>query len=417
MTNFPVKTATGCRLKWGYSTIYLSRAKTASCHRVDQLPLTLETFMDFHNLPRKIADREMMLEGKWPGGGCEYCKNIEDSGGYSDRQLHLTKPFEHMTVKELLTDPTATKVTPRTLEVYFNNTCNLKCIYCGPWFSSKIAAELKKHGSFGDDAYSDQYDAWQMNSEYDQMVKLLFEWMALNHKDLTTFQILGGEPFLQKEFDMTLDFFEEHPSPNLDFNIVTNLTTDDKRMDHFIGRFERLIGKRKLKNLQITASLDCWGPQAEYIRSDLDLAQWERNFDKLIQKKWIRMQVNHAINVLSIKYMPDLLRRMQKWNEINTVYNNFMSVQWPAYLNPDMFGSGLFDKDFELIDSLMLNTVPYHTNTKQYMQGIISQIGNSKPNIAQIKSLKSFLDSIDQRRNRDYKLLFPWLDAEFEKYL
>jgi hypothetical protein len=188
-------------------------------------------------------------------------------------------------------------------------------------------------------------------------------------------------------------------------------------MDHFIGRFERLIGKGKLKNLQITASLDCWGPQAEYIRSDLDLAQWERNFDKLIQKKWIRMQVNHAINVLSVKYMPDLLRRMQKWNEINTVYNNFMSVQWPAYLNPDMFGSGLFDKDFKLINSLMLDTVPYHTNTKQYMQGIISQIGNSKPNIAQIKSLKTFLDSIDQRRNRDYKLLFPWLDAEFEKYL
>jgi MoaA/NifB/PqqE/SkfB family radical SAM enzyme len=27
-------------------------------------------------------------------------------------------------------------VTPRILEVYFDNTCNLKCLYCGPHFSS-----------------------------------------------------------------------------------------------------------------------------------------------------------------------------------------------------------------------------------------------------------------------------------------
>jgi len=94
-----------------------------------------------------------------------------------------------------------------------------------------------------------------------------------------------------------------------------------------------------------------------------------------------------------------------------------MTVQWPPYLNPDIFGPGLFDDDFESFDSLMLNTVPYHENTKKYMQGIRSQVANSKPNIPQIKSLKSFLDSIDQRRNRDYKPLFPWLDAEFEKYL
>jgi hypothetical protein len=417
MSNFPIKTATGCRLKWSYSTIYLSRAKTASCHRVDQLPLTLENFMDFHNLPRKIADREMMLEGKWPGGGCEYCKNIEDANGFSDRQFHLHEKFDHMTVKELLTDPTATKVTPRTLEVYFNNTCNLKCVYCGPWFSSKIAAELKKHGSFEDQAYSHKYDEWAMNPEYQQMVELLFEWMAINHLDLTTFQILGGEPFLQKEFDRTLDFFEEHPSPNLDFVIVSNLAVDDKRMDHIIDRFERLIGRRKLKGLQVTGSLDCWGPQAEYIRSDLDLTQWERNFVKLLNKKWIRMQVNHAINVLSVKYMPELLAKMQEWNQINPVYNNFMTVQWPQYLNPGIFGGELFEKDFEIIDGLMLDDKPLTQTTKQYMQGIRVQLAITKPDINQIKSLKSFLDTIDKRRNRNYSALFPWLDEEFKKYL
>jgi hypothetical protein len=415
--NFPVKTATGCRLKWSYSTIYLSRATTASCHRVDQDNLTLENFMDFHNLPRKIKDREMMLEGKWPGGGCEYCKDIEQAGGFSDRQFHLTDKFDHMTVKELLIDPTATKVTPRTLEVYFNNTCNLKCVYCGPWFSSKIAAELKKHGSFGDESYNYLYDEWQMNPQYEKMVNLLFEWLAVNHQDLTTFQILGGEPFLQKEFDRTLDFFETHPNPNMTFVIISNLAVDDKRIDHIIERFERLIGTRKLKDLQITGSLDCWGPQAEYIRSGLDLSQWQRNFEKLHKKKWIRMQINHAISVLSVKYMPDLLRHMQEWNEYNQVFNNFMAVQWPKYLNPGIFGADLFREDFEIINDLMLDNHPHVQASKKYMQGIQAQIANTKPNIEQIKSLKTFLDTIDHRRNKNYKELFPWLDVEFAKYL
>jgi len=178
-----------------------------------------------------------------------------------------------------------------------------------------------------------------------------------------------------------------------------------------------LIGRRKLKGLQVTGSLDCWGPQAEYIRSDLDLAQWERNFLKLHNKKWIRMQVNHAINVLSVRYMPELLNKMQEWNKIKPVFNNFMTVQWPTYLNPGIFGGELFEKDFELIDSLMLDDKPLTQTTKQYMQGIRAQLAITKPDVKQIKSLKSFLDTIDKRRNKDYATLFPWLDDEFKKYL
>ena len=128
MSNFPIQTNTGCRLKWAWSTIYLSKSTTASCHRVNQDKLTVDTFENFHNLSRKLNDRKLMSEGKWPGGGCEYCKNIEDANGYSDRQAHLQDQFDNLTPVELLEDPTATNITPRILEVYFNNTCNFKCV-------------------------------------------------------------------------------------------------------------------------------------------------------------------------------------------------------------------------------------------------------------------------------------------------
>ena len=67
---FPIKTETACRLKWGWSTIYLSLGETASCHRCNRHEFDLDTF-DFHNTEEKVKSREMMLEGKWPGQGCE----------------------------------------------------------------------------------------------------------------------------------------------------------------------------------------------------------------------------------------------------------------------------------------------------------------------------------------------------------
>ena len=415
MNDFPVKTSTSCRLKWAWSTIYLSRSTTASCHRVRQDRLTLDTFDQFHNLPRKLNDRTLMQGGHWPGGGCEYCKNIEDAAGYSDRQAHLLDQFDNLTPVELLNDPDAIEVTPRLLEVYFNNTCNFKCVYCGPWFSSKIAAELKMHGPLGTVEWQDQFDQWQMNPAYNLMVEKLWIWLKEHRHKVHTLQVLGGEPLLQKEFEDCLTFFDENPSPNLNLVIVSNLSSTDEKMDYFINRFKQLLAKRKLKGIQITASLDCWGEQSEYIRSGLDLKQWERNFEKLLAVKWINLQINHAINVLSIKYMPEMLLKIKEWNSIRKIYSNFMTVQKPVFMNPALFNNDVFDKDFEIINSLMLDDSTHDKSIKKYMEGIQQQISSTKPNIEEIMNLKRYLEDIDKRRKTDYTKLFPWLVEEFNK--
>ena len=125
---FPIETDTACQLKWNWSTIRFYNGITSSCHRAGFDQLDVDNFDQFHNLPKKIADRKLMLEGKWPGGGCEYCKNIEDSGHKSDRHLHLTMPDQ--VPPELEYDLTAVEVTPQIVEIYFDNVCNMSCLYC-----------------------------------------------------------------------------------------------------------------------------------------------------------------------------------------------------------------------------------------------------------------------------------------------
>ena len=102
---FPIKTKTACQSKWAWSTIFLNQLSTASCHRVDPVPFSIEEFDNFHNLPKKLEDRRLMLRGEWPTGGCEYCKNIEDAGGWSDRQHNLD--IRGLTPPELETNLTA----------------------------------------------------------------------------------------------------------------------------------------------------------------------------------------------------------------------------------------------------------------------------------------------------------------------
>jgi hypothetical protein len=107
---FPIQTKTACKLKWSWSSIYLTTETTASCHRTHKHKFDVDSF-NFHNTPEEIADREKMLQGEWPAIGCDYCKNIESAGGQSDRITNLElHGFE--SPPELDHDKNATIVTP-----------------------------------------------------------------------------------------------------------------------------------------------------------------------------------------------------------------------------------------------------------------------------------------------------------------
>ncbi|MEY4432725.1 MAG: hypothetical protein RLZZ44_855 [Bacteroidota bacterium] len=410
--NFPINTSTSCKYKWAWSTIFLSVGDTASCHRVKPIRLNLNNFKDFHNQPKKIQDRENMLQGIRPTGGCEYCFKIEDAGGKSDRQ-HINESIDNITPHELLTNSNLTTITPTILEIYFSNLCNMSCLYCGPYFSSVWENEYKKYGNIFN-SENDERRHWSPNKNYQEMLNLFWEWMQENGKHLRKFHILGGEPFFQPEFNDCLDYFENFPNPDCDFVIITNLMVNDIKFDYYINRLKKLVSKRKIKSLQVTASLDCWGPQIEYIRYGLNLKQWEKNFSKLVEMKWINLQVNHAVSCLSIKYMEELILKINDWNKKRLVYTSFMTIVDPTYMRPDIFGGEFFSQDLEKIIKILPDNNLLESSTKDYFLGIKKQIENNTTNINEIKKLKHFLEIIDKRRNLNYIETFPWL-AKFFK--
>lgn len=409
---FPIKTETACQLKWTWSTIHLYIGKTNSCHRVDTTEIDPEDFDNFHNTPKKLSDRQIMLQGQWPTGGCEYCKNIEQAGGTSDRMFQLQIPG--LVPKELEVDPLATRVTPRIVEVYLDNVCNMSCIYCWDGFSSKIQAENTKFGRFEKGNIVIDNIATK-NKNFEKLSEKFWQWMQNNYSDLRRLHVLGGEPLYQRQFETCLEFLETHKNPELEFNIVTNLKVSPVKLQNFIERMKTLVADRRIGRVDITCSIDCWGNEQEYIRHGIDMQQWQQNFDYLVEQSWITLNINQTITVLGIKSIPELIKFInQRRSESRPIGHYFMSCVNRPQLYPGIFGPGFFDQDFEKILVEMPDDTWQHQHAKEMMKGLQLEFNSSQKNNQQLENLKIFLDEIDRRRNLNWKQVFPWLEKELE---
>lgn len=400
---FPIKTATACQLKWNWSTIYLATEKTASCHRTANHHFDTDVF-DFHNTPSKIQDRQHMLVGNWPERGCEYCQNIEQAGGQSDRITNLNFPGIHAP-PELDSNLNAVVVTPRILEVYFDNTCNLKCLYCGPHFSSLWDAENIQHGA----------GEFVKSKNIESNKQKIFAWLKQHGHNLTVFNILGGEPLYQEELDQCLDLFDKHPAPELKLQIFTNLNAKLSRVQHLVERVKILVDQNKLREFEITASLDCWGTPQEYVRYPLNLAVWQQNFEYLVKQSWINLIINSTVTPLTVKTLPDLLKKINQWSTTRKIYHYQNAVNSPSYMFIDIFGN-IFQEDFANALVIKPNATPEESASWQYLQGIAHQSAHCGPNVPEIKKLFSFLNENDRRRHTHWPTVFPWLAEEFAKH-
>lgn len=414
---FPIKTDTACQLKWSWSTIQINSGKTTSCYRSSESLLSPENFHNFHNTPEKIRDRQKMLRGEWPGGErgatCHYCKEIEDAGGVSDRLWHLSIPDMYPT--ELDNDPTLVEVKPVVVEVFLNNTCQLGCLYCSPRLSSTIDNENRKFNESTIQGIAFEQLEVQTVKPYPDLLPAFRQWFETEFKYLRRLNILGGEPFFQKEFDKILDYIDQYPNPNCELNIVSNLMVPTPLLEKYITRIKNLLVSRKLKNLHLLASIDCWGPQQEYVRYGLDLVHWEKNFRYLLEQKWIKLALNQVFSPLTIKTAPELMHKLKEWRQVRHVglYSGTISPH-PSYFMPKYFGPNVFEEDFQKIISAMPIDTDEDCVISNYIEGIGKGISNHTRDWQEIKKLLIYLNEKDRRRNKNWRELFPWL-IEFEK--
>jgi len=418
---FPKTTDPQCQLKWNWSSLWLNDGSTSSCHRCKKVPIDPDNFDQFHNLPHKIKEREIMLSGKWPtlenggSGHCTYCKDVEDAGGTSDRINMLKIP--NQAPPELEKDPTATSVTPRILEIFINDTCNMKCTYCGVNDSSQWKSEIRKYGAMTD---ADGVELKNFSPSNPKMHKsnshrLFFEktkdWLLKHGHELARLHLLGGETFYQSELDEILEVLEKTKNQNLELNIVSNLMIKEDRFKDVIERIERLCKDRRIGRFDLTASIDGWGPEAEYARTGLKCDHFEKLFAHAVDQKWITLHTNLVMTSLTVRSTAGLLRKVKQYRKTNKKISIRTSgVTGAPYLHPAVFGNKFWQKDLANTVSEWPQDDAEDTAQMNYFKGIINGIKNTDLNPTMLKTFKHFLDQLDQRRNTNWRKIYPYLD-------
>lgn len=413
---FPIRTKTACQSKWTWSTIYLNSLATASCHRVFPIPLDINNFDNFHNLPKKLNDRKLMLNGEWPRGGCEYCMDIELAGGFSDRHHNLE--IRGLTPPEVENDLTAVEVSPRIVEIFAQNTCNLSCTYCNSSLSSKIEQENNKFGHFEKDGVI--IPVTSVPSATDEVFKKFISWLDRNITTLVRLHLLGGETFIQHDLmNAVLDIIERNPNPNLEFCIFSNLNVPDRIWDQYITRIKDLQRREHIRVFDLTASIDCWGAESEYARYGLNLNKFEERMAWAAgeDESWLRLNINQTVTSLTIHTMPELIEKINHYSQhrhIGHYFQYYTGLQ--MFQHPKIFPYSFWAKDFERINKVMLQKDKLDEDAILRMSGMQKFLQTfTEYRWTEINKLHVLLDEYDRRRKTNWREVFPYLDIHPSK--
>jgi len=288
-----------CSYPWRGACIYPTGLVKPCCYWLSANGNINEANSNIKNDPRNSLEwnniREDMLSGK-PVKGCEKCQEMESVGTHSGRLSSL----QYLV-------PTENKITPlEDLEVSFSNLCNLACVGCGDFNSTKWSTENIKAGRRGM-----------------KLIDNKFDWSSWDLSNLKTLKILGGEPFMEP--DRFCELLESVNLSEIELVVNTNGTILPNQ------RLKALI--EKCKKVKFLVSIDGIGLVNDWNR-------WPSKFQNIVEamrvyETWwkdynnIMLKTHSVVNIFNIFTMEDFINFMKKDFPSWTV--SFMWVNNPGW--------------------------------------------------------------------------------------
>jgi len=317
------------------------------------------------NSPHMQEMRLKMLKGQYDSG-CQ-CP-IEEAAGLESMRQEALRQFGVRKFGKL-----------KTVEIFFDNVCNLKCRMCSGmqshlWIDDEIAL------------YGTTYSAkkYIQNNTYQQ----------LDVSELEEIKVYGGEPLINQEAD---NFFgrllKEGQVENLLIEMSTNCTS--RPMSNVLEVFKRC------RRLKLNLSIDGFGRLNEFIRSG---SEWNsvvenmRYFHDLLSQvsSDSYILVHSAVSVYNIN-MLDELKNFVEENFPNFKFR-FQTVQFPIFLNIKNLPLDYKDKLSETISDEGLRSYMYDGGENYFSHFI------------------NFHKGLNQIRNEDLSDINPLLQNYINDY-
>ena len=423
-----------CAAKWYNVSLHLGHGFTNSCHLPLPHPIDLEKIKTnpsaLHNTDFKKEIRKMMLEGIKPAE-CSYCWKIEDIGrnNISDR-VYKSQIYSEEEINALKELPWDADITPKTIEVSFDRTCNFACSYCNSGYSTTWGKDIKKNGAYqkfkttsagayyADGSWSEIYGKRNENNPY---VTAFLEWWPDITKTLQEIRVTGGEPCLSHNFWQFMEEVKKYPSPNLRVAVNSNLGVNQEIIDKLINVTQEI----DVKEFDIYTSCEAYGEQAEYIRDGLNYEVWRKNLVQVIESAKIRqvviMMTINSLCLFSItEFLDDMLELKAKYGSHKPIVD-FNILRWPAFMSPltlpddikhDLHGKlSMWWRKNKKNPLINMHEGAQIQRLIDYIEVVNRGHNTTEMDMEmQFHDFKSFYTQYDKRRNKNFVETFPELE-------
>jgi hypothetical protein len=425
---------TFCLAKWHHVTLYLQTGETHSCYHPAPHKIGLDEISQnpsaLHNTEEKKQERKEMLAGVQTKG-CQYCWNIENMGTdyISDRHIRNASIITDERFKQCSNKKKWNQdINPEYVEISFGNECNFKCGYCHPKASSRFFNEIKQHGpitSVKNHRCDIDYLKLYEREENNPFVDAWWQWWPEMSKTLSILRITGGEPLMHTSTWRLLDSLKADPLPNLELNINSNLGGKSAIIDKMVENINYLNEKNCIRRFKLFTSIDTWGQRAEYIRTGLDLALWERNFHAYLSGTTSPITFMITFNILSVTTFKTLLQKILEWRSIyryKNITERRIRFDTPYLKEPLQYDINILPKkEFlpymnESIDFIKAN-VDDEDNTKftreeyEKFRRVVDYMTNTEYVPEKVtegrQDFYNYFKTLDLRRGTDFKSVFP----------
>lgn len=331
-----MKSKTFCVMPFSHINIK-QKGKLSACWRFPGKigDYSEETLQDAWN-GEKLKDVRRALLNDEQHPGCKSCWDAEKSGIKSTREVcngEYSSTVTEDSVRQIIDAEFNMPIENlKTIEVRFDNICNLMCRHCSSDYSSKWDAAVQK-----DDTLKEvmlKYGTYREPGSVKNLNDRIIEEIGELSKNLDLIMIAGGEPLYHDKHYKFLENISDN-ARNIKLSYNSNLTTLEYKGQSILDLW------KNFKHISLRVSIDGYPDIYEYVRTHKNLDKVEQNI------KEVMLGLNNAyVSATCTTSVLNITRLTQIFEYFNNLgaYIHTSLVQYPEALNPRILPVELKEK-------------------------------------------------------------------------
>ena len=348
---------------------------------------------DIWNSSETIKFRKELLEGK-KQPGCKFCYQQEKHTGRSLR-TGLNSKYGN-----LISEDVTPKMIIKYLDIRSSNLCNMACVMCGIDYSSNwYEDELAMGNYFSQETPQKKFINITKKTE-DEIINSIIS------DDIEEVYFAGGEPLISPyHYKLLETMISRGLAQNIELRYNTNLSTLKYKSIDLAERWSHF------KAVEVSPSIDMIGERAEYHRYGTDWKKISQHLHTVrFKMPQIKMVPQITITSLSIGYLPDLLTFLTddlNFTDEDNIQFNFIFGR--LNLSPHLLPQQVKKLYIKKLESFLANT-KFPNLFKAIISSSINYMNEANKE-KDFYTMTEYLDTLDDFRGNDWKLLWPELQG------